>query len=142
MSLIGQRKRIRRKWRGSLKKHDAEILTYFRHRMTNATSESINAKIQWVGDGGIRSGCHEAGSRRPFRTEASRQPSARRCDRPRPQNFLSCGCQVSIFPEANAVTACWPSRRGWVLRLGPGIFRTALARGTAPKHQRLWARRI
>jgi hypothetical protein len=26
----------------------ANIITYLKHRITNATSESINAKIQWV----------------------------------------------------------------------------------------------
>ena len=31
-----------------LKSHLKNILTYLKHRITNATSESINAKIQWV----------------------------------------------------------------------------------------------
>jgi transposase len=33
---------------GMLKRRFANIITYLRHRITNATSESINAKIQWV----------------------------------------------------------------------------------------------
>jgi transposase len=32
----------------TLKARLANILTYLRHRITDATSESINAKIQWV----------------------------------------------------------------------------------------------
>ena len=31
-----------------LKRRFANIVTYLRHRITNATSESLNAKIQWV----------------------------------------------------------------------------------------------
>jgi transposase len=31
-----------------LKRRFENIITYLRHRITNATSESINAKIQWV----------------------------------------------------------------------------------------------
>jgi transposase len=31
-----------------LKSHLANILTYLKHKITNATSESINSKIQWV----------------------------------------------------------------------------------------------
>lgn len=31
-----------------LKRRYANIVTYRRHRITNAASESINAKIQWV----------------------------------------------------------------------------------------------
>ncbi len=31
-----------------LKRRFANIITYLKHRITNATSESINAKIQWV----------------------------------------------------------------------------------------------
>lgn len=31
-----------------LKRRSENIITYLRHRITNATSESINAKIQWV----------------------------------------------------------------------------------------------
>jgi transposase len=31
-----------------LKRRFENIITYLRHRVTNATSESINAKIQWV----------------------------------------------------------------------------------------------
>ena len=31
-----------------LKRRFANIVTYLRHRVTNATSESLNAKIQWV----------------------------------------------------------------------------------------------
>ena len=31
-----------------LKRRFENILTYLRHRITNASSESINAKIQWV----------------------------------------------------------------------------------------------
>jgi transposase len=31
-----------------LKRHFENIITYAHHRVTNATSESINAKIQWV----------------------------------------------------------------------------------------------
>jgi transposase len=31
-----------------LKSRLANLLTYFKHRITNATSESLNAKIQWV----------------------------------------------------------------------------------------------
>jgi len=31
-----------------LKKHLQNILTYLAHGITNATSESLNAKIQWV----------------------------------------------------------------------------------------------
>jgi len=33
---------------GMLKRRLDNILTYLRHRITNAASESINAKIQWV----------------------------------------------------------------------------------------------
>src|SRR5262245_56710121 len=33
---------------GMLKRRFANIVTYLRHRITNATSESINAKLQWV----------------------------------------------------------------------------------------------
>jgi len=33
---------------GMLKRRFENIITYLRHRITNATSESINAKIQWV----------------------------------------------------------------------------------------------
>src|SRR5204862_6252042 len=33
---------------GTLKRRFANIITYLKHRITNATSESINAKIQWV----------------------------------------------------------------------------------------------
>src|SRR6266404_337668 len=33
---------------GMLKRRFANIITYLKHRITNATSESINAKIQWV----------------------------------------------------------------------------------------------
>jgi transposase len=31
-----------------LKRRFENITTYLRHRITNATSESLNAKIQWV----------------------------------------------------------------------------------------------
>jgi transposase len=31
-----------------LKNHLQNILTYLKHGITNATSESINSKIQWV----------------------------------------------------------------------------------------------
>jgi transposase len=31
-----------------LKRRFANIIIYFKHRITNATNESINAKIQWV----------------------------------------------------------------------------------------------
>ena len=31
-----------------LKRRFANIVTYLRHRVTNATSDSLNAKIQWV----------------------------------------------------------------------------------------------
>ena len=31
-----------------MKRRFANIITYLKHRITNATSESINAKIQWV----------------------------------------------------------------------------------------------
>ena len=31
-----------------LKRRFENIITYLRHRITNASSESINAKIQWV----------------------------------------------------------------------------------------------
>ena len=31
-----------------LKRHLGNILTYLKHRITNACSESLNAKIQWV----------------------------------------------------------------------------------------------
>jgi transposase len=31
-----------------LKRRFDNIITYLKHRITNATSESINAKIQWV----------------------------------------------------------------------------------------------
>ena len=33
---------------GTLKRRFANIITYLKHRITNATSESLNAKIQWV----------------------------------------------------------------------------------------------
>ena len=33
---------------GMLKRRFENIITYLRHRITNAGSESINAKIQWV----------------------------------------------------------------------------------------------
>jgi transposase len=33
---------------GMLKRRFANIVTYLEHRITNATRESINAKIQWV----------------------------------------------------------------------------------------------
>ena len=33
---------------GMLKRRFSNIVTYLKHRITNATSESINAKIQWV----------------------------------------------------------------------------------------------
>jgi hypothetical protein len=33
---------------GLLKRRFANIITYLKHRITNAASESINAKIQWV----------------------------------------------------------------------------------------------
>ena len=33
-----------------VKRRFENIITYLRHRITNATSESINAKIQWVKD--------------------------------------------------------------------------------------------
>ena len=33
---------------GMLKRRLDNVLTYLRHRITNAGSESINAKIQWV----------------------------------------------------------------------------------------------
>jgi Transposase len=33
---------------GMLKRRFTNIITYLKHRITNATSESINAKIQWV----------------------------------------------------------------------------------------------
>src|SRR5437016_2073396 len=33
---------------GMLKRRFKNIITYLKHRITNATSESINAKIQWV----------------------------------------------------------------------------------------------
>jgi transposase len=33
---------------GMLKRRFANIITYLKHRINNATSESINAKIQWV----------------------------------------------------------------------------------------------
>jgi transposase len=32
----------------TLKRRFENIITYLRHRVTNAASESINAKIQWV----------------------------------------------------------------------------------------------
>lgn len=32
----------------TIKKHLPNILTYFKHRITNAASESINSKIQWI----------------------------------------------------------------------------------------------
>ena len=32
----------------TLKRRFENIITYLRHRITNASSESINAKIQWV----------------------------------------------------------------------------------------------
>lgn len=35
-------------WGGSLQRRFANIVTHLRHRITNATSESLNAKIQWV----------------------------------------------------------------------------------------------
>jgi len=31
-----------------IKRRLANVITYLKHRITNATSESINAKIQWV----------------------------------------------------------------------------------------------
>ncbi len=31
-----------------LKAHLANILTYLRHRITNATAEGLNSKIQWI----------------------------------------------------------------------------------------------
>jgi len=31
-----------------LKKRLPNVLTYLKHQITNATSESLNAKIQWV----------------------------------------------------------------------------------------------
>jgi transposase len=31
-----------------LKRRFENIITYLRHRFTNATSESINARVQWV----------------------------------------------------------------------------------------------
>jgi len=33
---------------GMLKRRFENIITYLKHRITNAASESINAKIQWV----------------------------------------------------------------------------------------------
>jgi transposase len=33
---------------GMLKRRFENIITYLRHHITNATSESLNAKIQWV----------------------------------------------------------------------------------------------
>jgi transposase len=33
---------------GMLKRRLENIITYLRHPITNATSESLNAKIQWV----------------------------------------------------------------------------------------------
>ena len=33
---------------GMLKRRFENIITYLRHHITNATSESINAKVQWV----------------------------------------------------------------------------------------------
>ena len=33
---------------GMLKRRFANIITHLKHSITNATSESINAKIQWV----------------------------------------------------------------------------------------------
>jgi transposase len=33
---------------GMLERRFANIITYLKHRITNAVSESINAKIQWV----------------------------------------------------------------------------------------------
>jgi transposase len=38
----------RKKVAGMLKRRFANIITYLKHRITNATSESLNAKIQWV----------------------------------------------------------------------------------------------
>jgi transposase len=32
----------------TLKRHLANLLTYFKHRITNATSEGINSKIQMI----------------------------------------------------------------------------------------------
>jgi transposase len=32
----------------TLKRHLANLLTYFKHRITNAMSESMNSKIQWI----------------------------------------------------------------------------------------------
>jgi len=31
-----------------LKTHLANVLTYLRHRITNATAEGLNSKIQWI----------------------------------------------------------------------------------------------
>ena len=36
------------RWPEPLKRRFENIITYLRHRVTNAASESINAKIQWV----------------------------------------------------------------------------------------------
>ena len=33
---------------GMLRRRFENIITYLRHRITNAISESINAKLQWV----------------------------------------------------------------------------------------------
>jgi transposase len=33
---------------GMLKRRFANIITYLKHRITNAASESLNAKIQWL----------------------------------------------------------------------------------------------
>jgi transposase len=33
---------------GMLKRRFENIITYLKHRITNATSQSLNAKIQWV----------------------------------------------------------------------------------------------
>src|SRR3974390_3718194 len=33
---------------GMLKRRFENIITYLRHRITNAASESLNAKIQWI----------------------------------------------------------------------------------------------
>ena len=33
---------------GMLRRHLANILTYLTHRITNAVTEGLNAKIQWI----------------------------------------------------------------------------------------------
>jgi transposase len=47
----------------TLKRHFANIITYLKHPITNAMSESLNAKIQW-----IKYTAHGFRSRKSFRT--------------------------------------------------------------------------